>query len=70
MTVAVQYVKPKNMFHPLRHEVCDSYLAKVIEACEKGEDWMSLEEIQAAADYLYDAIAIKHQTVEGSRCLQ
>jgi len=45
-------------------------LAKVIEACEKGEDWMSLEEIQAAADYLYDTIAMKHQTVEGSRCLQ
>ena len=68
--MAVQYVKPKAMYHPLRNEVCDSYLAKVVEACEKGEDWMSLDEINAAQDLIYDTIAAKIQTHEGSLCLQ
>lgn len=68
--MAIEYVKPKNMYHPLRNELCDSYLAKVIEGCENGEDWMSAEELQAAQDLIYDTIAAKIQTVEGSRCIQ
>lgn len=68
--MSLVYVKPKNMYHPLRNDLCDSYLAKVIEACENKEDWMSLEEIEAASDFLYDTIAAKYQTHEGSLCIQ
>lgn len=68
--MSLQYVKPKNMFHPLRKELCDSYLAKVVEGCENGEDWMSSEELEAAQDLLYDTIAAQIQTHEGSLCLQ
>lgn len=68
--MAAQYVDPDKMVHPLRFEVCDSYLAKVVEAIENGEDWMSLEEVQAASDLIYDTLASKLQTHYGITTLQ
>lgn len=68
--MTVRYVDPEEMIHPLRHDVCDSYMVKILEGCEKHEDWMTAEELEAVNDYLYDLIASKVQTHEGVTTLQ
>lgn len=66
----MKYVDPEEMVHPLRLTVCDSYMNKVLEGCEKQEDWMTTEELEAVNDYLYDLIASKLQTHYGVTTLQ
>lgn len=68
--MALRYVNPDEMIHPLRQDVCDSYMLKVLEGCEKHEDWMTTEELEAVNDYLYDLIASKVQTHDGVTTLQ
>ena len=68
--MSIRYVDPEEMIHPLRHDVNDSYMLKVLKGCEKHEDWMTTEELEAVNDYLYDLIASKVQTHEGVTTLQ
>lgn len=69
--MTVRYINPrKDGVHPLRREVCDNYILKIVEGVENKEDWMSLEEIEAAQDYLYDLIVSKIQTHHGVTTLQ
>ena len=68
--MAIKHVNPEEMIHPLRFDVCDAYMSKVLEGCEKKEDWMTTEELEAVNDYLYDLIASKMQTHYGVTTLQ
>lgn len=64
------YVNPDDMIHPLRHEMTDEELGEVLVGIAADENWMSLEEIMAAQDMLFDHIAAKLQTVPGEIILQ
>jgi hypothetical protein len=67
----VRYVDPEvDGIHPLRHELSDDEMAEIIQGISDGKNWMSLEEIEAAQDYLFDAITIKKQTHPGEITLQ
>lgn len=62
----IQYMKLKDTVHPHRNKMSDAELAEVLEGIAADENWMSLDEIEAVADILYDRIAAKAQTHEGS----
>ena len=68
--MAVAYVKPSKMNHPL--ELSDKDIERVAAVVEGklAEEWVSAEELESFHDYLYDHIAGKLQTHEGSLCLQ
>lgn len=68
--MAVQYVNPDEMVHPLRLELSEEEMSSVIQGIVDNENWMSLEEIEAAQDHIYDYIAAKRQTHEGVITLQ
>jgi hypothetical protein len=59
-------MKIKDTIHPHRRVMSDSDLAEVLEGIAADENWMSLDEIEAVADILYDRIVAKAQTHEGS----
>ena len=56
--------------HPLRLELSEDQLGDIANGIASNEDWMSLEEIEAVADLLFDHIAAAKQTVEGVTTLQ
>lgn len=56
--------------HPLRLTMTDDEMADVMEGISNGENWMSLEEIEAAQDYLFDYIVTEKQNVQGVTTLQ
>jgi hypothetical protein len=65
------YIDPEtNGIHPLRHELTEMEIGEIIQGILDDKDWMSLEEIEAAQDYLFDHIAAKSQTVPGVTTLQ
>lgn len=65
------YIDPmKEGMHPLRHELSDEEMAEIITGVERNEDWMTMDELGAAADYLFDWIASKKQTHLGEVTLQ
>lgn len=68
--MAVAYVKPSKMNHPL--ELSDKDIERITAVVEGklAEEWVSSEELESFHDYLYDHIAGKLQTHEGSLCLQ
>ena len=68
--MTLRYVNPEEMVHPLRLNSCDSYMVEILEGCEKHEDWMTTEELEAVNDYLYDLIVSKVQTHDGVTTLQ
>jgi hypothetical protein len=68
--MAVQYVDPDVMVHPLRLTMSEEEMASVIQGIIDDENWMSLDEIEAAQDHIYDYIAAKRQTHEGVTTLQ
>lgn len=68
--MALQYVNPEEMVHPLRLEKDDDYWRKVLQAADRKEEWMTSEDLEAALDFLYDYIAMTHQTHEGVTTLQ
>lgn len=68
--MTVKYVKPSKMNHP--HGLSDKDIER-IDAVLKGKlnaKWVSSEELEAYNDYLYDIIAAKTQTHEGSLVIQ
>ena len=68
--MAVKYIKPSKMNHP--HGLSDKDIERITAVMEGRleEEWVSSEELEAFHDYLYDHIAGKMQTHEGSLCLQ
>jgi hypothetical protein len=63
-------VDPDLMVHPLRLEMSDEEIGEVLQGVMDDQDWMTLDEINAAMDYLYDYIASNSQTVYGVTTLQ
>ena len=68
--MSVRYVDPELAVHPLRLELSDEDMANIFQGIADDADWMSLDEIEAAQDWLYDYIAADKQTVEGVTTLQ
>lgn len=67
----IKYINPeKEGMHPLRHELSEEQMGEILQGIMNDEDWMSLDEIEAAQDYLYDHIASKKQTHLGEVTLQ
>jgi hypothetical protein len=67
----VKYIDPEvEGVHPLRLKMTDDEMADIMEGISSGADWMTLEEIEAAQDYLFDFIVAEKQTVEGVTTLQ
>ena len=63
-------VDPDLMVHPLRLERSDQEIGEILEGVMNDQDWMTLDEIDAAMDFLYDHIASTSQTVYGVTTLQ
>jgi hypothetical protein len=68
--MAIRYVNPDKMVHPLRLEMNEEEMSSVIQGIIDNKDWMSLDEIEAAQDHIYDYIAANRQTHEGVTTLQ
>ena len=68
--MAVKYVKPKQMNHPLKLRESDVNRLVAVINNELDNEWISDEEMEAFQDQLFDIIAAKNQTHEGSLVLQ
>jgi len=68
--MTIKYVKPKKMNHPL--ELRESDINRLVGVLnnELDNEWISDEEMEAFHDRLFDIIAAKEQTHEGSLMLQ
>ena len=68
--MTVKYVKHSKMNHP--YGLTDKDIERITAVVEGklGQEWISLEEMEAFQDHLYDHLAAKLQTHEGSTVLQ
>jgi hypothetical protein len=66
----LRFVELKDTEHPYRKEMSDQDMASVLQGIMNDENWMSLEEIEAAADHLFDHVTATKQTVEGVLTVQ
>ena len=68
--MAVKYVKPSKMNHP--HGLSDKDIERISAVVEGklAQKWVSAEELEAFQDHLYDHLAAKLQTHEGSLVIQ
>jgi hypothetical protein len=68
----MRYINPETEgVHPLRLELSDDDMDFIIEAIENGDiDDITVEEMEAATDYLFDFICMKTQTHPGETLLQ
>lgn len=66
----VRYLKPSEMNYPL--DLSEQDIKRIVAVVEGklAQKWISFEEMEAYQDLLYDTIAAKIQTHEGSRALQ
>lgn len=68
--MAVTYIKPSKMNFPYKLSDKDIERISAVVEGRLAEEWVSSEELEAFNDYLYDHLAAKLQTHEGSLCLQ
>ena len=68
--MSVKYLKPKHMNHPLKLRESDINRITAVLNEELDYEWISDEEMEAFQDQLFDIIAAKSQTHEGSVILQ
>jgi hypothetical protein len=68
--MTIKYVKPKQMNHPLKLRESDVNRLVAVINNELDNEWISDEEMEAFHDRLFDIIAAKEQTHEGSLMLQ
>jgi hypothetical protein len=68
--MTVKYVKPSKMNHPLKLRESDVNRITAVLNDELDYEWISDEEMEAFQDRLFDIIAGKNQTHEGSLVLQ
>lgn len=66
----MRYLSEEERMHPLRSELSGDEIGDIAAGIAADENWMSLDEIEAVQDALFDSIAAKKQTVPGSTCLQ
>jgi len=67
----LQYIDPEvEGIHPLRRGMSDSDMATILEKIESGGEDLSIEQIHAAEDFLFDYVAGETQTVMGVTTLQ
>ena len=68
--MAMKYIKPSKMNYPLELSESDIKRINAVVEGKLAQKWVSFEEIEAYHDLLYDEIAAKIQTHEGSLALQ
>jgi len=69
--MSITYINPdEEGIHPLRHTMSDEEIGEILQGIIDNENWMSLEEIEAAQDYLFDHITAKKQTHPGMVTIQ
>jgi hypothetical protein len=68
--MSVKYIKPKKMNHPLKLRESDVNRLVAVLNNELDSEWISDEEMEAFQDQLFDIIAAKNQTHEGSLVIQ
>jgi len=67
----VRYIDPEvEGIHPLRRGMSDSDMADILEKIEKGGEDLSMEQIKAAEDFLFDYVAGETQNILGVTTLQ
>ena len=67
----IRYIDPETEgVHPHRLEMTDEEMAEVLQGIQDGDNWMSLDELDAAVDYLHDFVVAKKQTHLGITTLQ
>jgi len=67
----VRYIDPEvEGIHPLRRGMSDSDMADILEKIEKGGEDLSMEQIEAAEDFLFDYVAGETQNILGVTTLQ
>ena len=66
-----KYIDPEvEGIHPLRRTMTDDEMAEIFEGISNGESWMTMEQIEAAEDYLFDFVVTEKQNVEGVTTVQ
>lgn len=70
MSSILQTVDPELMVHPLRLERTEDDIRSIFGRIDRDDDTLTLEEVDAAMDWLYDYIAGQQQTVYGTTVLQ
>jgi len=68
--MSVKYIKPRKMNHPLKLRESDVNRITAVLNNELEYEWISDEEMEAFQDQLFDIIAAKNQTHEGSLVIQ
>lgn len=66
-----KYIDPEvEGIHPLRRTMSDDEMYDILEGVQRGEDWMTMEQIEAVEDYLFDYVALEKQNVLGVTTVQ
>lgn len=68
--MSVKYIKPSKMNHPLQLRESDINRLVAVTNGELDSEWISEEEMEAFQDRLFDIIAAKQQTHDGSMVIQ
>jgi len=50
----LRFIEIEDTEHPYRKEMSDEDMCAVLEGIANGENWMSMEELEAAQDHLFD----------------
>lgn len=67
----VRYIDPKvEGIHPLRRGMSDSDMADILEKVQDGGKDLTIEQIEAAEDFLFDYVAGVTQNILGVTTLQ
>lgn len=64
------YIDPAKAVHPLRLELADDQIRDFFRRIDQNDQTLTLEEIEAAHDWLFDYIASEKQTHLGEVILQ
>ena len=66
----LRFVEIADTEHPRRREMSNKEMCAVLDGIFNGEDWMSIEDLEAAEDHIFDYITATKQTVEGVLTIQ
>jgi len=66
----MQTVDPAKAVHPLRLEQCEDTIRDIFARIDTDDEDLTLDEIEAALDWLYDYTVGQLQTVPGTTVLQ
>jgi len=66
----MQMIDPHKAVHPLRFELDDDAMLDIVRRAHEDDVTVSLDECEAALDWLYDYTVGQLQTVPGTTVLQ